>query len=515
LTYATDAIASVILHGDLGANEEPLDEPVYIRPIIRVDPHHTWVNNPQESIPVQRLPVELVHEAIVRMKDGTDPQAPRVSVVNLSIGDRAQQFDRFVSPWARLLDYLASNYDILFIVSAGNHPVDLILPHDVDITDAAEVESEVLSLLASTASLRRVLAPGESVNAVTVGGAQLDSATATPDGRIAPITTHGVAAAFSSWGPGHGRAIKPDVLAPGGRQLLEVAPGVPGADRQLHPSRTVRPPGIETAAPGATGALDRTAWTHGTSPATALTTRAGAQILRRLDELRAEWGAAMPGPEFDAVLIKSLIVHGATWGPAEAALRRAFRDATGAVTKEDLGRALGYGLLRPAWPLNDDDHRITALYAAKIGDETHDYLLPLPPSLASRTDWRRITITLAWTTPINVAHRGYRRAKLRVNATGTRAIATDRREASNNAVVRGTVQHEVLEGQDAIPYADGDELGFTITGAPGAGALDDQVPYAFVVTLETAEGAGLPIHAEVTTRLRARVGRIRAYGGPT
>jgi hypothetical protein len=504
------AIASTILHGDLGAGEQPLEEPVYVRPIIRVDPQHDWVPNPEESIPVQRLPVQLVHEAVVRMKEGGGAQAPEVRIVNLSIGDRAQQFDRFVSPWARLLDYLAATYDILFIVSAGNHPVELVLPHDVDMADSAEVESEVLSQLADTASLRRVLAPGESVNALTVGGAQLDAAAPSDDGRIAPIVTPGVSAAFSSWGPGHGRAIKPDVLAPGGRQLLEVAPAAAGVDRQLSPSRTVRPPGIEVAAPAASGALNRTTWAHGTSPATALTTRAGGQILRRLDALRDDWGAAMPGSEYDAVLVKALIVHGATWGPAETAMRQAFQDATGGVTKEDLGRALGYGLLRPGWPLVDDDHRVTALYAARLGDGTHEYLLPLPPSLASRTDWRRITVTLAWMTPVNVAHRGYRRAKLRVDATGSRAIAPKRQEASNNAVVRGTVQHEVLEGEDAVPFADGDDLSFTITGSPGAGVLDDAVPYAFIVTLETAEGVGLPIHAEVATRLRARTSRIRA-----
>ena len=304
--------------------------------------------------------------------------------------------------------------------------------------------------------------------------------------------------------------INPDVLAPGGRQTFEPAPGEPGSDHELLPSRTARAPGIEVATPGPGGTLNRTTWIHGTSPATALATRAGAKVLARLDALRARWAQSMPGPEFDAVLTKALIVHGATWGAAEDALRDALRATNGSASKEDLGRALGYGLIRPDWPLVDDDHRVTALYAARLGDGTHEYLLPLPPSLAGRTDWRRITVTLAWITPVNVAHRGYRRAKLRVDATGSLAVAPNRQQASNNAVVRGTVQHEVLEGTDAVPYADGDDLRFTITGSPGAGAFDETVPYAFAVTLETREGIGLPIHTEVTTRLRARATRIRA-----
>jgi hypothetical protein len=299
-------------------------------------------------------------------------------------------------------------------------------------------------------------------------------------------------------------------MVPGGRQTFDLTPGEPESNLELVPSQTARAPGIQVATPGSGGALNRTTWIHGTSPATALATRAGARILARLDALRAQWGQAMPGPEFDAVLAMALIVHGATWGAAEDALRDALRATNGSASKEDLGRALGYGLLRPDWPLVDDDHRVTALYASRLGDGTHEYLLPLPPSLARRTDWRRITVTLAWITPVNVAHRGYRRVKLRVGAGGSLAVATNRQQASNNAVVRGTVQHEILEGTDAVPYADGDDLRFTITGSPGAGAFDDTVPYAFAVTLETREGLGLPIHAEVTARLRAQTARIRA-----
>jgi hypothetical protein len=194
------AIASAVLHGDLGAGEDALSETLYVRPIIRVDPRHSWVTDPEEGIPVQSLPVELVHDAVVRIKEGESAQAPDVKIINLSIGDRAQQLDRFLSPWARLLDYLASRYEVLFIVSAGNHPVGLVLPSDVDLSDSGEVESEVLAQLARTASLRRLLAPAESVNALTVGGAQLDSSEPPEDERVVPIVTRGVGAVFSSWG---------------------------------------------------------------------------------------------------------------------------------------------------------------------------------------------------------------------------------------------------------------------------------------------------------------------------
>ncbi len=500
-------MASAILHGDLAAGEAPLNEPIYVRPIIRVDPQHTWVDGAEETIPVHRLPVEIVHDAVVRMLGGENPQAPDVRIINISVGDRAQQFDRFVSPWARLLDHLSAAYAVLFVVSAGNHDVVLSLGADVDLDDAEEVQSEVLGQLAASASLRRLLAPAESVNALTVGGAHLDAGAMPTDGRLNPIVVHGAAAALSSWGAGHGRAIKPDILSPGGRELFDQQPSTAdGAPREFWPTRVPRPPGIRVAAPSRSGDLRQTTFVCGTSPAAALATRAGAQALRRLDELRAQWGTAMPDPTLDAVLLKALIVHGARWGVAGNVLRQAMREVGQRGAKEDVSRSLGYGLIRPDWALFDDDYRVTAIYADRLAEGEHDYRLPLPPSLAGRTDRRRVTVTLAWITPVNVAHRGYRRAAMRVDATASRPLARERQEADNNAVGRGTVQHEVLEGQTAVPYVDGDDLAFTVTSRKAAGALDEPAPYAFVVTLETAEDIGLPIYAEVATRIRQRLG---------
>jgi hypothetical protein len=212
----------------------------------------------------------------------------------------------------------------------------------------------------------------------------------------------------------------------------------------------------------------------------------------------------MPAAEFDAVLVKALLVHGATWAGGDQVLRRAMRDAQLSATKEDLQRALGYGCIRPRWALFDDDYRATALFAARLGDGVHDYRFPLPPSLAGRTAWRRVSATLAWLTPINLAHRGYRRAALRFDPSGPPALADERQEASNNAVLRGTVQHELFDGDRAVPFIDGADVAFRITGRPGAGTLDGPVPYAFVVTLETAENSGIPVYAEVSTRLRVR-----------
>lgn len=499
-------MASVVIHGDLAQAGTPLRDPVYIRPIIRVGPEDAWFDDAEETMPRDRLPVELVHEAIVRILGGDEPQAPDVRIINISVGDRAQQFDRFLSPWARLLDHLAAQFEVLFVVSAGNHRVDLEFNTDVDLNDPAELEAETLTQLGQTPNYRRLLAPADSVNALSVGAAHLDSGGIPDDDRHNPLSTRGLPSPGSSCGPGHSRGIKPDLLAPGGRQLFQLQPAASEGDPQrMTASNVARPPGIQAGVPGIGGDLNKSSWICGTSPAAALVTRAGAQALERLDELREEWGDRMPGAEFDAVLVKALLVHGTAWGEGVSPLTSALRDADLGASKEAIQRFLGYGLLRDGWSLVDDDYRATALYASRIGDGEHVYRLPLPPSLSGAPIWRRLTVTLAWFTPVNLAHRGYRRAALRVDPKGSLDFARSRQEADGNSVARGTVQHEVLESDGILAFQDGDSLEFVVTNRAAAGTLDGQVPYAFVVTLETALDLQLPIYSEVSARLQQRI----------
>jgi len=124
------AMASLIVYNELDANQSALQHPVYVRPILKPNPND-WVNSPpQEGIPTDMLTLDLIHRAVRRIvqgEGGQPPVAPTVRVINLSVGDPTQPFDRTVSPWARLLDWLSWKYNVLFIVSAGNHAADIVL----------------------------------------------------------------------------------------------------------------------------------------------------------------------------------------------------------------------------------------------------------------------------------------------------------------------------------------------------------------------------------------------------
>ena len=67
------------------------------------------------------LLVDLIHLAVMRVLDGDEAVVQSVRIINLSVANAFQPFDRELSPLARLLDWLSWKYKILFLVSVGNH----------------------------------------------------------------------------------------------------------------------------------------------------------------------------------------------------------------------------------------------------------------------------------------------------------------------------------------------------------------------------------------------------------
>ena len=102
------AMASLILHGELDANEQSLPSKIYVRPIMRPGPIDFKTNRRIECIPDNILPTDILYRAVHLMFEGeggsVPASAPSVRVINLSIGDPAHPLDHFPSPWARLVD---------------------------------------------------------------------------------------------------------------------------------------------------------------------------------------------------------------------------------------------------------------------------------------------------------------------------------------------------------------------------------------------------------------------------
>ena len=258
------AMASLICRGDLNESTAPLDRVLYVRPILQ--PRRDFSGGVHEAIPQNELPVDLVHRAVRRLFEserGEPPAAPSVRIVNLSVGDPARPLAREMSPWARLLDWLSWKYGVLFIVSAGNHALDIAL--DCPGKDLGELRDDqrqraVISALAADTRNRRLLSPAETLNGLTVGAIHADMSPPTPRPRhlIDPFDSTPLPSVVSAHGPGYRRAVKPDLFLPGGRQLLTRPLTAVPTNATLKVHLSTAPPGQLAATPENAGRLDET-----------------------------------------------------------------------------------------------------------------------------------------------------------------------------------------------------------------------------------------------------------------
>lgn len=504
------AMASLILYGELDGPRVPLTRPIYVRPIMRPDPADPRVPK-QETTPNNELLIDLVHRSVKRIfeGDGTSPAAaPTVKVINLSVGDLLKPFDTELSPWARLLDWLSLKYQVLFVVSAGNLPAQLTLPiprGTFSGLSAEERQRLAVSVLVADSVDRRLLTPGESINAITVGAVHSDSSTFVrvadrydlfPDRGLSP---------YSCIGHGFRRAVKPDILMPGGRVLYREKYTNNAGITELQIISTSAEPGHRVAAPpGPDG--NNTKCARGTSNATALATRAGAQAHSVIESLRAGNPERLP-ERLDAVLLKALLVHGAEWGDLEAQIISSRPEISDWRQRQSLvTRFIGYGLADIDRAITCTEQRATLVGTGELRDgEAIEFRVPLPPSINARMVKRRLTITLAWMSPVNPRHAKYRAARLWIKPPDG-DFGVYRMNCDWQGVQRGTVQHEVLEGENAIAFSDGTDLVFKVNCAEDGGKLLTLVPFALCVTLEVGEGVQLPIYQEIRERVTTRVG---------
>ena len=531
-------MASLICHGELDEPTESLSRKLYVRPILQ--PRRRFDGRFEENIPDDVLPVDLIHRAVRRLyeREGDQPPAaPGVRIINLSVCDPARPLENGMSSWARLLDWLAFKYNVLFIVSAGNrlHDIELDVPRDElkTLSEEGRLKAVVKAIAADTRN-RRLLSPAETINGLTVGADHVDASTplANPDlidpfqlatasnsptskGAASisqPHTSANIPSTISAHGPGHRRSIKPDISLPGGRQFLREPLANAQPNALLEISGFARPPGQRVATPGPQGQLDRTNHTRGTSNAAALASRGANFLYDLILQLRSQNGANIP-LEYDSVLIKALLVHGADWAENKLLYESILKNGQNSRTFRDyVGRFLGYGSANIARAITCSEQRVSVLGYGRLGDgDGEEFSFPLPPTLSAKSEKRRLTVTLAWLSPINSSNQNYRIAHLWFDPANQ--LAPSRIHADHRAAQRGTVQHEILEGENAVVFRDGDVIRLKINCRAVGGRITEPIRYGLVVTLEVAEGIDIPIYQEVRERLAVRV-QINPAGSP-
>jgi len=508
------AMASLICHGDLNDKGVALKRPIYVRPIL--SPLRGFNGRFDEVIPEDILPVDLIHQSVIRIIEGDQdepPVAPDIRVVNLSVCNPAYPFLREMSAWARLLDWLSWKYNILFIVSAGNHTRDISLPISSDrlrALDQESIQKFVISALKKDTRHRRILSPAETLNGLTVGAVHLDDSNPEPNQLIYPLID-GMPNITSVHGPGYRRAVKPEIVMPGGKQLLREKPRSSSENVLLSVQQSGQLTGQKVATPGPTaGDLTRTTQIAGTSNAAALATRQSCFFHDLLQEIRYQSDSAI-STEYDAVLIKTLLVHGARWGKTFKSYERIFSgDHDKREIKNFVTSFLGYGQPDFNKIMSGSDQRVTIIGFGELLDQgALEFTLPLPMSLLNVKVKRRVTITTSWFSQINSRNQKYRVAYLWHSVHGGNFVKK-RINTTSMSSKRGSIQHEVFEENNIISTDDGDKIIVKVNCRNDAGDLLKPVHFGLAVTLEVLEQAELfpvqiynDIRNLITTRIHA------------
>jgi len=503
------AMASLIMHGDMHAGDVPLENNLLVLPVMVPD---TGPVERERIIPDQ-LAVDVIYTAVRRIKvgeEGVPPINPSVVVINHSLGDQNNPYANKMSAWGRLLDYLSFNFKVLFIVSAGNysHRVNMSECRGIrDFEDASSKEKAeyAIKAIAEDMSNRQLLPPAESLNPLTVGAWHADycPSQVLPAGMHNALENQDGPNLISAVGLGHKSAVKPDLYFDGGKVLARLIPN--GECYALAPIIQPTPySGQMVAVPSNTGELNKTTNLCGTSNAAALVTRNAIQLHEILSEIGEENPEAQVPLEYQAVLLKALLTHGCEWNDKGTDLDKIIEPTDGKqwyARRTNISRLLGVGRPDIERVKECTRQRATMLGWGTIEKEhSKEYIIPLPDSLSGQGEFRRMTVTLAWFSPVNPRHQQYRQAVLNVGLQegdfGTTRLPI---QPPKKTIERGTLTHNIFEGSKGVLI--GNETSLVISCRQQAGSLDDPVPFGVVVSFEVGADSSIDVYEEVRAKL--------------
>jgi hypothetical protein len=322
--------------------------------------------NDQGNLDDRRLIATQVNE-IVR-----DFHARGCRIFNLSLGDRESQYaGGKVGQWTAVLDELARELNVLFVVAAGNY---LYTP----VAHAEEHHTAYPTYL--LAGQNRIFEPSTAACALTVG-AVAHAAAVREDGPgwvgLRPIAQVGEPAPFTCAGPGVNRGLKPDLCDDGGNILYD------GGTQSL---RRVPESEVFTTHHKYLEGLFTTA--RGTSFAAPLVTHKAAQVLRAF-------------PNASANLIRAFLAN-------SARVPQPSIDKLGDIKIEELMSVCGYGMASADRAVTSSENRVILFAESEMPmDWFFVYEVPIPLEYAQTNGKRHIAVTLAFDPPTRHSRSAY------------------------------------------------------------------------------------------------------------
>ena len=518
------AISGLVIHGERELNEIPFSVPIYLRPIMVPNKQGIDPKMKIEEMPRYVLSVDLIYRAVKRIFEGDESEAavaPSIKIINYSVGDKDRPFIRRMSPLARLLDWLSAKYGVLFVISAGNHSseIDTKMPmigfNKLQSLD--KKEAMAVDIIYKDIRKRKLLAPAESINGITVGALNCDSSkdnTRIRNGSI-DLFSDDIPSPFSAFGRGYRGAVKPDLIYNGGRIVYSEPIGT---EAIFTSKDRVSDSGVIVASPGGKqGSSNEFIRDLGTSYAAALVSRIAAQCH---DQLSQDKTLIAVDDKCVAPLLKAMVVHSCSWGKISERLRRILKTPyivrqiekgqerkKGKQINNLISSWIGYGKPCCERVLGCLKSRVTLLGFSRLGNaKSHLFELPLPSSSESLESKYRLIVTLAWLSPIAAITPRYRSAKMWFDFDKSEGsdFVPKRENIGTLEARRGTLQHEVI----ALGTIDkiGKEIMINVNCQEDAPGLMDSVPYGLAVTLEIANTKQVNIvDLNIYDEIRARI----------
>jgi hypothetical protein len=498
------AMASVIVHGDRNRAEAPLPRRIHVVPVLGAG----------DAFPDDRLIVDVIYSAVLAMRSGTEPSAPDVLIVNVSLGNRRRPFQGNLSPWARLLDRLSYQFGILFVVSAGNYIEPFGVPAFAtraafEDAPASDRSSAVLQALGNVMADRRLLSPAETINGITVGACNDDAVPVaerlTARVNVDPYPLLNIANPSSTLGPGFALSVKPDVLLPGAREHLRVVRNHIHID--VRPAGPSRAAGLRVAAPPRGGLENLDGFTNGTSASAGLASRTCHRIHDALETAYGDDFRGLPHRQ-RAVLLKALLANPARW-PNEAAdlIRSVVGPPDGRLhvrQKDNIRRFLGYGIVDSDDAVACAADRATFWVTGLLEREKiANIAVPVPAAIGGQARPHSLFATLAWFTPVTPGRKTYRSVRLKLLEPGeldALALRAHANQPDSNQANRGTLFMRCWTGDKAPAIGPNMTIDLTVQRDPDQGLpIDDPIPFGLAITL-TMPGV-LQVYDQVRQRL--------------
>lgn len=424
-------------------------------------------------------------------------------VFNLSLGNENAPYDgRHIRGIAYTLDRLARDYNVLFVVSAGNFRGTETLPRSDWRSEYPEY------LLAEESS---IIDPAPALNVLTIGSLANHTATANEQkhgdqevNELSPASED-QPSPFTRHGPSLKGAIKPDLMAHGGNLAAPLR-------REGEQWRKVdRNLGVLTLNHNFAGNLAFKS-ISGTSFAAPYVTHLAGRLLNNY-------------PNASANLLRALLAnHAEIPKPCTAALPEPLQDRVLDIT--------GYGKIDEDTLFRSTDYEVVLLAEGSIENDAHQfYELPLPDSfLRSKRVTRSLRVTLAYSPPVRTTRMEYMATKINFRLvkganleevqvhfnqdhkksvdTIADARAADRTITSQQRE-KGTLQSSIWKFRQLKPS----EKWFVVVTRQdkewGGMQCAEFENYALVVTVSDRENQQAELYAQIQDRIRAQA-RIRA-----